>query len=312
MYRYLFGPVPSRRLGMSLGVDLVPRKTCSLDCVYCEVGKTTELTCRRREYVPVSSVIGELEHYFANQPRPDYITFSGSGEPTLNSGIGEILHFIRKREPEIPTALLTNGTLLSDENLQQELLGVDTVLPSLDAATASAFRQINRPAEELDIDRYIEGLAAFRKIFTGTMLLEVFLLPGYNMDTRELDALKRAIQRIGPDSVQLNTLDRPGTVSGLQAATLEQMEGVIRRWDIPSVEIIAAPVSRRKMEGYRSDTESTILETIARRPCTIEDLMHILGIHENELNKYLSVLEESGRIETSGQERGVFYHLADR
>ena len=134
MYKYLFGPVPSRRLGMSLGVDLVPKKVCSLDCVYCEVGHTTKLTTERKEYIPYDKVTSELEHYFANNPNPDYITFSGAGEPTLNSRIGDVLQFIKQIKPDIPLAVLTNGTLLSDKNVRDELMDANVVLPSLDAA----------------------------------------------------------------------------------------------------------------------------------------------------------------------------------
>ena len=135
MYKYLFGPVPSRRLGMSLGIDLVPRKVCSLDCVYCEVGKTTKLTLERKEYILFDNVIKELTHYFENNPDPDYITFSGSGEPTLNSRIGDIIKFVKQNRPEIPIAILTNGTLLFDPEVRDELKIADVVLPSLDAAT---------------------------------------------------------------------------------------------------------------------------------------------------------------------------------
>ena len=131
MYKYLFGPVPSRRLGMSLGVDLVPKKVCSLNCVYCEVGHTTKLTTERKEYILYDKVTSELEHYFANNPDPDYITFSGSGEPTLNSRIGDVLQFIKQQKPDIPVAVLTNGTLLYDKKVRDELMDANVVLPSL-------------------------------------------------------------------------------------------------------------------------------------------------------------------------------------
>ena len=118
MYKYIFGPVPSRRLGMSLGVDLVPHKVCSLDCVYCECGPTTKLTTDRKEYIPYEKITKELAHYFANNPDPDYITFSGSGEPTLNSRMGDVLEFIKEKKPNVPIAVLTNGTLLSINQLE--------------------------------------------------------------------------------------------------------------------------------------------------------------------------------------------------
>ncbi|MEN8249269.1 MAG: radical SAM protein, partial [Bacteroidota bacterium] len=155
MYKYLFGPVPSRRLGMSLGVDLVPQKVCSLNCVYCDVGRTTKLTTDRKEYIKISKVKEELIHYFNNNPDPDYITFSGSGEPTLNVRIGEILQFIKQYKPDIPVAVLTNGTMLFEKDVRDAIKDASVVLPSLDAATEDVFRKINRPSREVKLDKYI-------------------------------------------------------------------------------------------------------------------------------------------------------------
>lgn len=307
MYKHLFGPVPSRRLGMSLGVDLVPPKICSLDCVYCEVGKTTELTLIRRAYVDSAALKAELEDYFARRPLPDYITFSGSGEPTLHADIVEILQFIKKRQPQIPVAVLTNGTLLFDPAVRKEILAADLVLPSLDAATDRTFRRINRPAKGLAAASCVDGLIAFRQEFSGTIWLEIFILPGYNDDDAELQALRDAIVRIAPDTVQLNTLDRPGTVPNLRGATLAELQRVKDFWQLDQVEIIAAAATRKDSPSYRSDTETAILETIARRPCTIEDLTSILGIHANEVNKYLDVLDAEDKITSVRHPRGVFY-----
>ncbi len=310
MYRYLFGPVPSRRLGMSLGVDLVPPKVCSLDCVYCEVGKTTKLTTDRLEYVPFSKVRDELLHFFANNPDPDYITFSGSGEPTLNIRIGDVLNFIKNIKPDIPVALLTNGTLLSDRNVRNEIKHADVVLPSLDAATQDMFNRLNRPAPGLNIDKYIQGLIDFRKEYEGKIHLEIFLLPEFNYNYDEFDNLKEAIQKIKPDSVQLNTLDRPGTIPDLKPATREQLEKVIEYWGMTNVEIIAAAAKRKEVQSYRQDAEEAIMGMIGRRPCTIEDLSQTLGMHISEINKYLDVLESENRIRSVQQERGVFYKPA--
>jgi wyosine [tRNA(Phe)-imidazoG37] synthetase (radical SAM superfamily) len=311
MYKYLFGPVPSRRLGMSLGVDLVPKKVCSLDCVYCEVGKTTKLTLERKEYIKVDRVKEDLTNYFNNNPDPDYITFSGSGEPTLNVFIDEILQFIKEHKPNVPVAVLTNGTLLHDSNVRATLLKADLVLPSLDAATEEVFNKINRPAEGLNIDTCIQSLIDFRKEFKGIMWLEIFILPGYNDSKNELAELKKAILKIQPDSVQLNTLDRPGTVSNLRGATREELQMVVDDWALDNVEIIAAAPERKQMKTYRTDIETAIVETIVRRPCTLDDLVKILGKHVNEVNKYLDVLEADGKIETVEQERGVFYQVKE-
>lgn len=310
MYKYLFGPVPSRRLGMSLGVDLVPRKVCSLDCVYCEVGKTTKLTTDRMEYVPFDRVRDELIHFFNNNPDPDFVTFSGSGEPTLNIRIGDVLRFIKQLKPGLSVAVLTNGTLLSDKNVRKEIQAADIVLPSLDAATKSVFICINRPATGLDIEKYIQGLVDFRNEYKGKIYLEIFVLPGYNYEKNELHKLREAVLRINPDSVQLNTLDRPGTVSNLSAATRQQMAKIIEEWNLPGMEIIAAAPKRKGVHSYRNDAEEAIMGIIARRPCTIEDLSETLGMHISEINKYLDVLESENKIQSVRQNRGVFYKPA--
>ena len=308
-YKYLFGPVPSRRLGMSLGVDLAPKKVCSLNCVYCEVGKTTKLTLDRKEYIKADKVQAELEAYFKESPDPDYITFSGYGEPTLNSAIGEILTFIKQLRPDIPVAVLTNGTLFADKEVRTSLLNADLVLPSLDAVSEEVFQKINRPAPGLKAADYIQGLIEFRKEFSGKIWLEIFILPGYNDAPEELARLKEVILKITPESVQLNTLDRPGTIMNLQPASHEVLQKIADDWDMPNVQIIASSKERKDNQSYRTDVETAIMETISRRPCTLDDLANITGLHVNEINKYLDVLSAAGTIEAVEQERGVFYQI---
>ena len=307
MYKYLFGPVPSRRLGMSLGVDLIPHKVCSLNCVYCECGATTKLTAARKEYVPSCKVIEELKLYFSENRKPDYITFSGAGEPTLNSSIGFVLDWIKDNVPDVPVAVLTNGTLLSDPCLRKELLKADLVIPSLDAASPEAFKKLDRPHESISLSGYIQGLADFRKEYGGEIWLEVFILPEYNNDEKNLYLLQKALKRINPDRIQLNTLDRPGTEQGLRAASRAELQNIIDLWGIEQAEIIKSAPERKDIKSYREDTETAIIETISRRPCTLKDLSSILGLHINEINKYLGVLEEEKTITVDVQDRGVFY-----
>jgi len=307
MYKYIFGPVPSRRLGMSLGVDLVPHKVCSLDCVYCECGSTTKLTTDRKEYIPYKKVTKELAHYFENNPDPDYITFSGSGEPTLNSRMGDVLMFIKENKPNVPVAVLTNGTLLSIQSVRNELIDADVVLPSLDAASENSFIGINRPVSKLNISACIKGLINFREIYTGKIWLEVFIIPGYNDSIEDLGLLKEAFIKIQPDSIQLNTIDRPGTNDELRPATRNELKRIVDFWKLDNLEIIAAAINRKKIPAYRADTETAILETIYRRPCTVSDLAKILGRNTNEVNKYLDVLEAENKIKSKRQKRGFFY-----
>ena len=307
MFKYLFGPVPSRRLGMSLGVDLIPLKTCSLDCVYCEIGKTTNLTVERRAYVDKDDIIGELTAYFEKNPDPDYITFAGSGEPTLNTNIESIINFAKSLRENIPIAVLTNGTLFHDKNVRESLLRADLVLPSLDAVTRKTLKKINRPHKDIEIDKYIQGLIDFRQEFRSRIHLEVFILPGYNDHEEELTEMRKVIRRICPDEIHLNTLDRPGVLSNLQRATSEELNRIRTFWALNNVKIIASAKEREDITSYRKDIDSAILETISRRPCTLDDLTMILGLHASEINKYLGTLEESGRIETTRLERGIFY-----
>ena len=244
MYKHLFGPVPSRRLGMSLGVDLVPHKVCSLNCVYCECGASTNLTTERKEYVSYNEIITELKDFFEHNPNPDYITFSGAGEPTLNIHIGKVIDYI-KTNYNIPVAVLTNGSLFSNTEVRQELLKADLILPSLDAATNTAFKKIDRPANNLTIEDYINGLIDFRKEFKGIIWLEVMILPEFNDDIKNLNLLKDAFIKINPDKIQLNTLDRPGVIDGIRAASRIELQNIINLWGLKNVEIIASSIKRK-------------------------------------------------------------------
>jgi len=264
------------------------------------------------EYVKYDKVIAELKQFMSNAPKVDYITFSGYGEPTLNSRIGEILSHIKQHYPDVKTAVLTSGALLYDKEMRGELLESDLILPSLDAASQTVFEKINRPNPKLKIEKYIQGLIDFRKEYKGGIWLEVFLLKGYNDSSEELALLKEAILKIEPDVVQLNTLDRPGTVKNLTPLSNEELQNIIDLWGIENVEIIAPATERSDIESFDTNIEATILSTIARRPCTLDDLHQILGIHVNEINKYLGVLEVNNKIKSTTLDRGLFYELDDK
>ena len=208
-YKYVFGPAPSRRLGLSLGLDLVPFKTCTLDCLYCEVGRTTTRTIRRFNRHLAEDILGELKDYLDSPgPKLDYITLAGCGEPTLNAEIGRIIEDIKIMTP-IKVAVLTNGTLLYREKLRRELAQADLILPSLDTAREKTFLMLNRPHPALDLERIIEGMVIFRERFGGQIWLEALLCKGLNDQMPELEALHEAATRINPDRIQLNTVFRP-------------------------------------------------------------------------------------------------------
>ena len=311
-YNTLFGPVPSRRLGISLGVDLVPMKTCTLNCIYCECGKTSHLTLERKEYVSFEAVKKELAHYLAHHARPDYITFSGSGEPTLNSKIGDVIRFLKDRVPDVPVAVLTNSTLFSRKQVRSDIKHAVVVIPSLDAVTEKIFNKINRPSPHLHVDTIIDGLIRFRKEYRGKIWLEVFIIPGMNDTTAELNALKLVIGKIKPDQVHLNTLDRPGSVSTLRTATREELERVLNVFQMENVAIVADPPEQKELFAYRKDTAAAILGTIARRPCTSKDLSEILGLPVKEVDTYLKSLEADEKIKAVKQKRGLFYQLSKK
>ncbi|MCK5843944.1 MAG: radical SAM protein, partial [Victivallales bacterium] len=196
---FLFGPVPSRRLGISLGVDLVPRKTCSMDCVYCESGKTTALTIERREYHPTAAILAELDAFLATSPKLDYVTFSGAGEPTLHSGIGEIIAFVKQKHPAYKTCLLTNALLLpTDEKLFEELKPLDLIVPSLDSVIPSKYNKINRPATPVDIEALIDALARFKRESDALTHLEIFIVKGVNDTDADTAGFAEAVRRIRP------------------------------------------------------------------------------------------------------------------
>ncbi len=306
-YKHLFGPVPSRRLGVSLGIDLIPPKTCTLDCVYCECGKTTRLTTKRREYIPVDNILKELDDYLARKPELDYITFAGSGEPTLNNKIGKVIEFIKKCYPHYKICVLTNGTLFSDPSVRAEVLKADLIIPSLDAATEKTFQQINRPHPDLNCKEVIAGLVDLRSEFAGEIRLEIFIVPDFNDTTEELQAIKQAIEKINPHRVQMGTLDRPGTENWVQAADKEKMQQIASF--LGRSELIGEFRPRNKIASFNESYNSQILNTLRRRPCTLEDLHHMLNLHPAELQKYINHLLAIGRIETENRDRGTFLKL---
>lgn len=306
-YHHLFGPVPSRRLGISLGIDLVPHKTCSYNCIYCECGKTTDLTTERREYVRTDEVIEELREYLRSSPHLDYITLAGSGEPTLHSGMGEIIRFLKAEFPAYRVAVLTNGSLLPDPEVRADLMEADLVIPTLNAVSEPAFRKINRPHRDITQKAVIEGITAFAREFQGAIWLEVFIVPGINDSDEEVRLINAAITAIGPDKVQLNTLDRPGAVAWVEPADEATLKRIAALITGAPVEIVAALPSRDTVASFHEEVAGFIMTMVRRRPATADDIARATGLHKNEVNKYIQFLLESGEITKKTGERGVFF-----
>jgi len=304
---YVFGPVPSRRLGMSLGVDLIPYKTCSYNCVYCELGKTTKKTIIRKEYVSKDLILTQLAEYLTllNSP-PSYITISGSGEPTLNSKIGGIIDEI-KRITTIPVAVITNGSLFFMDQVKEDLLKADIVLPSLDAVSTLVFKHINRPEPSLDINEIIKGLIDFRKGFSGKIWLEILFCRVLNDDHAEVERIREKIEDIKPDKIQLNTVVRPSTedfaypLSEKQLVSIKEILGA-------RAELISDIVPSEKGITF-ANKEEKILNLISRRPCTCDDLCMALGLHYNEALKYLDKLLKEGGVHYTLHNHRGYYHV---
>ncbi|HDN67668.1 MAG: hypothetical protein B1H40_00700 [Candidatus Latescibacteria bacterium 4484_181] len=290
---YIFGPVPSRRLGFSLGVDPVPFKTCSLNCVYCQLGRTTRLTTRRRRYVEPDEILDQLDEVLALGQRIDYITLSGSGEPTLNSGIGELISSIKERT-QIPVAVLTNGTLLFREGLRSQLLEADLVIPSIDAVDQEVFEAVNRPHPSLKIERVIEGIGAFGEIFPGKIWMEVMLVKGLNDDDNQIQRMAEVLQLLRPDRIQLNTPVRPPAESWAEPLSRRRLEDICRRFG-PKCQVIAE-FSRKAQKAYTADREEAILSLLSRRPVTVTQISQGLGMHRNEVIKYVETLTNEGKV----------------
>ncbi len=311
--RYIFGPVPSRRLGHSLGLDIVPAKVCSLDCIYCQVGRTTQKTIERKEYVPVQKVLDELNARIEKGLQADFITISGSGEPTLNSRLGFLIDEIKKIT-DIPVAILTNGTLLYRQDVRIDCAKADVVLPSLDAADEQTFAKINRPHPDISIEKWVAGLVQFRKEYAGQVWLEVFIVDGVNTGGAEIAAIKKAIERIGPDKVQLNTAVRPTAEPGVKRvspAALLRIAHLIG----PNCEVIADfPKKERPDKGGQPPHKEggqaeDLLSMLKRRPCSLEDICNGLGLEKNQASEYISRLQSRGLV-CSEQRNGVMFFIA--
>jgi len=215
---YIYGPVNSRRLGFSLGINLTPYKICNFDCIYCQLGQTKDKTGQRKEYIPIQEILSEFRGWITNNPseagKLNYITLSGSGEPVLHSGIGGLIQEIKKATLT-PLAVLTNSALLSEPHVRGELLEADLIVPSLDAVSQEVFEKIDRPASGVKILNIIEGLIALRNEFKGKIWLEVMLVKGVNDDLRQIKKLKTVIDKISPDKIQLNSPVRATTEPGI-------------------------------------------------------------------------------------------------
>ena len=294
MVKFLFGPINSRRFGRSLGIDLLPAKICSFDCLYCECGWTTQKTLDRSELVPTVEVLAEIDEYLSARPDIDVVTFAGNGEPTLHTGIGRIIAHIKSKHGGRKVCVLTNGTLLGEAAVQKELALADIVVPSLDGATRRSFRKICRPVHGLKVEAVIDGIASFRRGFSGHLLLEIFVVPGFNDSDDELDALKEAAEFIGPDAIQLNCLDRPAPFSRLRAATHDELLRICRHLAPLPVEMVPGREARNHPEADDPVLVRDFLECLKSGPTTLNRISLATRMRETDIAEMIGRLSGQG------------------
>lgn len=283
-FKYLFGPVPSRRFGLSLGVDLLPRKTCTLDCIFCEVGPTTHRTLVRKEYVPTEEVLKELAAWFTLNLNADFITVTGAGEPTLHTRFGDVLSAIRahgrsRTHGRIRSALLTNSTLLHLPEVRSCAALAEVVKVSLSAWGQVSFAALTRPSAGVEFDRLVDGLRKFRQDFSGELWMEVFIVPGLNALRNQVEAIAALARTIRPDRVQLNTAVRPTAQQNVPSPSESQLRSLAGCFT-PAAEVITrfalGPGSSRHAD------KTAVLAMLARRPCTAEDVAHAFALSRAE------------------------------
>jgi wyosine [tRNA(Phe)-imidazoG37] synthetase (radical SAM superfamily) len=307
-FNHLYGPVPSRRLGRSLGIDLVPHKICTYNCIYCQIGKTTKKTLLRKEYVPVKEVLEEVELFVKEEFSPiDHFSLSGSGEPTLHSKIRSVIEEI-KTLSSIPVAVITNGSLLYEREVREDLLGADVVLPSLDAVSSEVFMRINRPHPEISAEKIIEGMVEFRKVYKGQIWLEVLFCKEVNDTPGELRRMKEVVERVQPDLIHLNTVVRPPSEDWVKPLSQKEMEGIQAFFGEKAT--IISEFDRHLLPATESNLAEETLRILRRRPLSLTDLSKGMGIPEKELEKYIEPLVKERKIRARLFGNSIYYEIS--
>jgi wyosine [tRNA(Phe)-imidazoG37] synthetase (radical SAM superfamily) len=304
-YDYLFGPVPSRRFGRSLGIDLVPAKTCSFDCPFCEVGRTTCSTCERAEYVPTEAVIAEFQRWLTDGGSADVITLCGSGEPTLHSRFGEIIDAIRSC-CDTPIVLLTNSSLMHLSDVRDAAAKADIVKVSLSAWDAASFQQVNLPAAGVVFDSIVSGLQAFRRCFSGKLWVEVFLMKGVNDNPADVARISALVETIAPDAVQLNTVVRPPADASAGPLSREDLECLSPLFTPPAEIIARFKASAPSPAGPRV-TAAHVLAMLTRRPCTLEDIAGAFGLEIAAVESLIKSLLADKSVHPVERSDGTYY-----
>ena len=309
----IYGPVPSRRFGLSLGVDIVPHKTCTFDCIYCQLGPTDRLTAELEEFYPLDEILRDVAEALEEGPAPDVITMAGSGEPTLYSRLGELIDGLGELAPGVPVLLITNSTLLWREDVAAAARRCDILAPSLDAGDPETFARVNQPHPEIGFDRLIRGLREVTNDFEGEVRLEVMLVAGVNDSDESLRAIARQLESLRYDRIDVNTPVRPpqperGAVP-CDEATLERALALFG----PAAHPIGSFTRRLDVASSRGrpfdDRDKDVREMLLRRPCTVHDIAGALGMNRHHVIKILERLTEAGLVDSRPGQGGIYYRV---
>ncbi len=303
--QYVFGPVPSRRLGFSLGIDINPLKACTYDCIYCEAGCTTDKSPVGKAWYDPKEIIAQICESLAGCTTPDHITFSGSGEPTLNSGLGTIIKGI-KNFTNVPVAVITNSSLLFMDEVKRDLEEADVLLPTMVDTQSKAFRTIHRPAPDIDPADIQRGLMELRDWFKGTVRLEVMIMGGINDTDKDAQAMAQIARSIKPDIIDINTLVRPAPTQTAKAVSHHRLEEIARLFG-PRAQIIAPFSKQEKTSQNRDQLINSVLSTARIRPLTIEDIQRLCALEHEEVSLMVKDLVITGHLEARQQDDQVFY-----
>ncbi|WP_286033984.1 radical SAM protein [Fusobacterium necrogenes] len=276
MFKHVFGPVPSRRLGISLGVDLVLPKSCNMNCIFCECGATKKLTLKRERFKDPEEIKEEIKEVL-KKIKPDYITFSGSGEPTLSKDIGEIIDWI-KEHTDVKVCVITNGLLLDDSVVVNEIKNADLIIPTLNSVDNMIFKKINRPSVSSDVSQIMAGLKNLSEKYLGEIYLESFIIEGLNDSDEHTEKMVKFLKNIKFTKLQLNNLDRVGTEKWVKATSQEILRRIKDKYvelGIENVEII----SEMKEIDEKIDIDQELIKNMKeKREYKEEELKKIYNI----------------------------------
>lgn len=307
-YKYLFGPVPSRRLGRSLGVDLIPFKTCTMNCSFCQLGNSEQALTERLEYVPTADVIAELEQWKKEGGVADHITLAGSGEPTLHTGFGDVLAWI-KDNMNCPSVLLSNGSLFHLPEVREAAAFADKVKVTLSAWDQASFERIHCPAPGVLFDHLLEGEYLFSHSFAGELSVEVFLVDGVNSDPSDVRKMAGLIEQIDPDWVDLNTAIRPPADTSVREVSFEKMSMLLKEFGANAR--ITASFKTTDVKEDLSVTADSLVGLIHRHPATAEQLALDFNKPLEWVLEQLNPLVADGTLLEKEQSGASYYYHRD-